>query len=112
MAKRDYPGWIYIATNPCFRYLKIGYSKNNPRDRIEQLSRSTSIPHPFKLEYEARVNNAYKAEKDLKAILKPYWISKEFYDLDLDDAMEMISEQLKVMHTFEWLEKKMVRIYG
>jgi hypothetical protein len=56
-------GYLYILTNPSLgNTIKVGKTRRNPRDRIDQLSSSTAIPTPFVLAFDAYVEDCDQAE--------------------------------------------------
>ncbi len=88
--KKKSQGHIYILSNPCFPYLKIGYTTNSPLERCKQLSRATAIPKPFDLEYSCIITNCSRVEQRLHDILKRYKFNKEFFDVSVNEAREII----------------------
>lgn len=104
------PGFIYILSNPCFRYLKIGHTKNNPYDRAKQLSRLQAAPMPFSLEYAAYIEGGSReAEKIIHANFEEQRIGKEFFDIGLQAAIGAIDSELGNPPSYkEWLFEGMM----
>jgi hypothetical protein len=90
------PGFIYVMSVPSFQnVLKIGKTTRLPGYRAAQLSSSTGLPEPFKVEYSRFV------ERDLDAIetrihheLAEYRISndREFFQLTVSQAIQKIHQ--------------------
>jgi hypothetical protein len=89
-------GYIYLISNPLLKkgIYKIGISKYDPVKRVKELSRSTSIPTDFILEYVKKTNNIYTAEIRIHLVLDTYRCSpnKEFFAIQKKHAIEMIDK--------------------
>lgn len=88
----DKSGYVYILSNKCFNYLKIGKSKH-PDKRCIELS-NTSIPFPFIIEITKRFDDCYKAESLLHKIFSKKRINpkREFFDITLKEIEIILSE--------------------
>jgi hypothetical protein len=89
----DYDSWIYVLSNPTIPgMLKIGFTDLTPERRAEQLSRSTGVVLPFKVEWAFHCFNAEQLEKELHRHLEGQRINnnREFFDLTVDEAKEVI----------------------
>lgn len=102
-------GFIYIMSNESFGDLiKIGSSKSDPRSfRAMELSSSSGVPTPFKVEYYAFVENYKIVEKKIHSLLKydrknP---KREFFNIDIQKAITIIQENSKIKYE-ENLNKK------
>lgn len=87
-------GFVYILTNPAFpNYLKIGKTTRSTNERVKELSSSTGVPHEFNIVYEIRCSDCDEAEKLVHQQLEKYRISKsrEFFDVNLDNAIFLIN---------------------
>lgn len=85
-------GYIYVAVNDYITVIKIGRSIN-AEERVNQLSRSTSVPSDFKLAYKKQFRNVARAERYIHQILENKGLrvsNKEFFNLDLEKAIEII----------------------
>ena len=74
---------------------KIGYtSHENVDKRVKQLSRSTSVATPFKLEWAFRCFNAERLEGEVHQALSGHRISKdrEFFAISLNEAKETVED--------------------
>ena len=96
--KRRPIGHLYVLSNPAMPgILKIGFTdRPQVEERVEELSRSTSVPLPFEVEYDQIVENPLQYERLLHARLDKYRVSsdKEFFRLDRLEALETINEVL------------------
>ena len=101
--KRMYEGrkgegdsWVYILSNESQPGMyKIGYTSHEDVDkRVKQLSRSTSVATPFKLEWAFRCFNAERLEGEVHQALKGHRISKdrEFFAISLNEAKETVED--------------------
>ena len=86
-------GIVYVLQNPAFQetIIKIG-STENLANRIDQLSRNTSVPARFTCYYARRVENVRYVEKQLHAGLGSRRISpnREFFDVDPQEAKSLL----------------------
>ena len=88
-------GDVYIASNPAMPgLLKIGHTETNAEWRIEQLSKSTSVPLSFVLEYSVFVENSQKCEADVHRALCEHRLSRnrEFFQIGLDEAIRVLNK--------------------
>lgn len=86
-------GYIYILTNPSLKdnCLKIGLSRVGVKERAFCLSRSSSIPLDFQIQFESPVEDVITAERRIHLLLDQYRVnpSKEFFSLHIKDAEEI-----------------------
>lgn len=101
--KRMYEGrkgegdsWVYVLANESQPGMyKIGYTnKDDVNERVKQLSRSTSVPTEFTLEYAFRCFNGERLESEIHKSLKSYRVSKdrEFFAVTINEAKEIIED--------------------
>ena len=94
--KGDGDSWVYILSNKSQPNMyKIGYTSYDDVDkRVKQLSRSTSVATPFKLEWAFRCFNAERLESEIHIALKAYRVSKdrEFFAISINEAREKIED--------------------
>ena len=86
---------VYVLSNPSMPgLLKIGYTKGDPRKRINQLDRSTSVPTPFELEWFYPCYNAIDLEAEVHEYLSSYRVknNREFFKLTLEEARTAIEK--------------------
>jgi len=58
---------VYVLSNPTMPgYVKIGFTDKTPEERAIQLSRSTGVILPFKVEWAFHCYNAEALEKEMK----------------------------------------------
>ena len=94
--KGDGDSWVYVLSNESQPGMyKIGYTSHEDVDkRVKQLSRSTSIATPFKLEWAFRCFNAERLEGEVHKKLQGHRIAKdrEFFAISLNEAKETIED--------------------
>jgi len=90
----QYSSRVYVLSNPSIpNQYKIGYTKGVVENRAKQLSRSTSIPTGFKIEYVFNCHNAWDLEKEVHQYLKGFRVTtnKEFFtNILLKDIISII----------------------
>jgi hypothetical protein len=88
-------GFIYILRNPTLgkNIFKIGLTRNDVNDRINQLS-NTSIPEKYYKCQEWQVRDCIKAEKVIHAKLEKYRVDprREFFQIEYEEAIKVIME--------------------
>lgn len=85
--------WVYILSNPSIPdVLKIGYTNLNPELRAKQLSASTGVVVPFKVEWAIKCFDGVLFESEIHKALKDYRINsqREFFQIDLEEAKNII----------------------
>ncbi len=85
--------WVYILSNPSLpNMLKIGYTKNEPEVRAKQISASTGVALPYKVEWAFQCFNGEQLEQEVHRELETYRVNqqREFFDIPLDEAQETI----------------------
>jgi hypothetical protein len=91
----DYNSWVYILSNPSIPgMLKIGYTNSDPDKRANQISTSTGVPVPFKVEFAFNCFDGYLLESDIHKELKAYRVNngREFFRVDLEEAKKVVEE--------------------
>jgi hypothetical protein len=86
--------WIYILSNPSIPdVLKIGYTTLTPELRAKQISASTGVVVPFKVEWTFQCFDGSFMETEVHDALKEYRISnqREFFQIDLEEAKNIIT---------------------
>jgi len=85
-------GYVYCLTNESLPNIyKIGFTNTidkTSEDRAKELF-NTSIPTPYKVLFDIKVNNPHKYEKIIHNKLKNYRINKkrEFFKCSIDDIL-------------------------
>jgi hypothetical protein len=103
-------GYIYCLSNPCMPGLyKVGMTKSKnrtPDTRAKELSRHTSTPLPFKVEFAKLVKNPEFVEKLIhnKLSVMSYRINpnREFFKVDIKTVEHVFDE----FEGSEWVMKK------
>ncbi|WP_316569261.1 GIY-YIG nuclease family protein [Neobacillus sp. YIM B06451] len=88
-------GYIYVLINPSLQgMVKIGKTKRDPAQRVDELSSATGIPTPFTLVYKEFFDDCSKAEKMIHGLLEQegYRVSKnrEFFDISIHESIKLI----------------------
>ena len=86
---------VYILENPSIPgILKIGYTKGDPNDRANQLSKSTGVPTPYKVVFSYSCFNGERIERATHKHLKKYRINndREFFNVTIEEAKKVINE--------------------
>ena len=85
--------WVYILSNPSLpNMLKIGFTKGEPEVRAKQVSSSTGVALPYKVEWALQCFNGSQLEQEVHRELESYRVNhqREFFDIPLDEAQEAI----------------------
>lgn len=85
-------GWIYIACSKNNDLLKIGRTSKNPHQRAKTLS-SSGVLHDYEIFFSLHVYNQFIVEKKVHQKLKKFRITKEFFSLKKDVAIEAIKNE-------------------
>lgn len=79
-------GFVYVLGHHCMPGVyKVGFTERSPHARMEELSRSTSIPCEFNLICYAEYENAREVEQEIHSLLNDVRVSpnREFFKCDL-----------------------------
>lgn len=80
-------GYVYIISNKAMPdIVKIGYTMKDPAIRAQELS-STSVPHPFVVDYEILVDEPYSLEQKVHSKLNKFRENKEWFRIDVAKAV-------------------------
>ncbi len=94
-------GHLYVVSNPFLApdLLKIGLTTRLPKQRAQSLSKSTSIPGAFTVEFSLPVKNCKIAERRLHLLLDDKRVDKgkEFFRVSVRDAVS----SCRAIATFE-----------
>jgi hypothetical protein len=86
--------WVYVLSNPTTPgLLKIGYTKKLPEERARQISAATGVALPYKVEWAYKCFNGETVEREVHHKLKSQRVnnSKEFFQINLEEAKEIIN---------------------
>ena len=74
--------------------LKIGYTRNNPEERAQQISSSTGVALPYKVEFAFHCFNGFDLEQQVHRKLRSYRVNnnREFFQMSLEEAKKTIEE--------------------
>ncbi|HHY0582672.1 TPA: GIY-YIG nuclease family protein, partial [Vibrio parahaemolyticus] len=85
-------GYVYVLTNPSMpNLIKVGYTCGTVFERARQLS-TTSVAHPFKVCYLARVRKPLEVEQEVHVLLDDTRVnaSREFFASTVKEAISAI----------------------
>jgi hypothetical protein len=84
--------WVYVLSNPSHSHYKIGYTKNEPEVRAKQISTSTGVALPYKVEFAFQCFNGEALEHEVHRKLEYCRVNqnREFFDITLSEAKEAI----------------------
>ena len=92
---KEYDSWVYVLSNPTLpNMLKIGYTRNHPEERAQQISSSTGVALPYKVEFAFRCFNGFDLEQQVHRKLKSYRVNnnREFFQISLEEAKKIIEK--------------------
>ena len=85
----------YVLSNPSMPgLLKIGYTKNSPEERAQQISNATGVATPFKVDYAFKCHEGQFLEEEIHSYLDSHRVAnnREFFKLELHEAVEAITK--------------------
>lgn len=100
---RSSTGFVYILRNPSISgMVKIGYTTRTVQERVNELSRSTSVPTPFQVVEAFHFGDAPHAEQQIHSRLTSKKVKKvrEFFEVAEDVAVQ---ELVQLHHQMEKL---------
>lgn len=88
-------GYIYVLLNPAMEGLvKIGKTKRDPAERMNELSSATGVPTPFILVYKEYFDDCDRAEQVIHSLLEDrgYRLAdnREFFYVPVHEAIKII----------------------
>lgn len=86
---------VYILENVSMPgIIKIGYTKGDPNDRADQLSKGTGVPTPYKVVFSYSCFNGERIERAVHKYFKKQRINsdREFFSVTVDEAKTVINE--------------------
>lgn len=97
--------WVYVLSNPSYEgMLKIGYTRNAPELRSEQLYKGTGVPTPFKLEFAKQCLNGEMLERLTHKYLKKDRVNneREFFYTNLQEVIKVINKLHSDLEHNDW----------
>ena len=88
-------GFVYVLSNESMPSIyKIGYTDRSPLARVDELSKSTSVPTQFKVVCYGEIDDAHAYEAELHEMCAEYRINqyREFFKFD----DEFVARQLYI----------------
>ena len=85
--------YVYILESSSMpEMVKIGYTKNDPIERANQLSKSTGVPTPFNVVYSYSCFNGERIEKAVHKHFRKQRVNnqREFFYVTADEAIKII----------------------
>lgn len=86
---------VYILENSSMPgIIKIGYTKGDPNDRADQLSKGTGVPTPYKVVFSYSCFNGERIERAVHKYFKKQRVNndREFFSVTVDEAKTVINE--------------------
>jgi hypothetical protein len=91
-------GWVYVIDNQAMPGLvKVGYSTKDPTLRAKELA-GTGTPHPFRVIFDALVDEPREVEQAVRAILDQHREAKEWFKCSSSLAIAAIRSSAKVLN--------------
>lgn len=108
----NYAGYVYIASNPCIPYLKIGYTTVSVAARIAELNKGTGVPANYKEEYSVYTRRSHYLEKLVHAELKSRRVkdSREMFDISIPEARDVINRLFRMVEDEIDNDPKLARV--
>ena len=95
-------GHVYFFSNPAMPgLLKIGFTRRPVIERIKKLSSHTGVPSEFNCVALIATDSPENLEKYIHDTLADYHSEKEFYQIDLWNAVAKIAESFDGENIFE-----------
>jgi len=91
----DYDSWVYVLSNAAQPgLLKIGYTKNTPDERAKQISNSTGVPIPYKVEWAFHCYDGFGLEQEIHHKLQEYRVNnnREFFQISLEEVKVTVED--------------------
>ena len=109
----NYAGYVYIASNPCIPYLKIGYTTVSVAARIADLNKGTGVPAKYKEEYSVYTRRSHYLEKLVHADLASNRVkcSREFFDISIPEARDVLNRLFREVENEIDSDPKLKRIF-
>lgn len=90
-------GWVYVIDNQAMPGLvKVGYSTKDPALRAKELA-GTGVPHPFRVVFDALVEEPHVVERAVHALLASHLEGKEWFRCSEAVAVDAIRSSSKVL---------------
>ena len=86
---------VYVLENPSMPgILKIGYTKGDPNDRADKLSKATGVPTPYKVVFSYNCFNGERIERATHKHFQNQRINndREFFSTSVEEAQKVINE--------------------
>lgn len=85
--------YVYILTNDTMPGLvKIGYTKNDPSKRAQQINAATGVAMDFNVEWAYPCYNGFELEQEVHTYLDSFRLNKnrEFFKMTVEEAKSVI----------------------
>lgn len=87
-------GYVYIMSNESYKdgIYKIGFTKNHPEQRAQELYQATGVPTEFKVEFFTPCTDMTMCENIIHSWLYRYRMNgkREFFEIDIDRAIDLL----------------------
>lgn len=88
--KKSPSGFLYVLSNPCHEFLKIGQTKNDPLDRCCQISAYPGSPAPFNIAACWHVRDCRLTEKYVHNIFHDNRLWGEFFAVTVSEIEAVV----------------------
>ncbi len=88
-------GYVYVLSNTAMPgLLKIGYTTNQVRERVQQLNSATGVPQPFVIDAFFESETPHEDERKVHRLLAPHRTNdrREFFRIDTMLALVAIGD--------------------
>ena len=85
--------YVYILTNDTMPGLvKIGYTKNDPSKRAQQINAATGVAMDFNVEWAYPCYNGFELEQEVHTYLDSFRLNKnrEFFKMTVEEAKSVV----------------------
>lgn len=110
----NYAGYVYILSNPCFPYLKIGCTTRSVDIRLHEINKGTGTPAHYKEEYSIYTRRVEHLELKVHEALHEKRVkdAREMFDVSLDEARETLNRLFREVEDEIDNDPKLKRIFG
>ncbi len=92
-------GYVYVLSNRLMPGLvKIGFTTNDVKKRVAELSSATGVPAPFEIEYYCLTKHPGRVEREVHRDLAEHRLqNREFFSVDVSVAISAIEPHIALV---------------